>query len=146
MSLSGSDEPSISSRIAKWFGGGKSPQQKIGEEAFVDPLVETYQACASAVQMDNYASSWDLHGGSQFRLQRPVGFALLAAAGLRALPAGRTVAWDATRIAVSIPLRARGTGGATEWCRKESATEVDPVALSTVRAPKAHRMADWSTL
>ncbi|MDX3004417.1 EndoU domain-containing protein [Kribbella solani] len=50
---------SISRKVAEWFGGGKPVQQKVGDELFVDPIVDTYQACAGAVQMDDYATNWE---------------------------------------------------------------------------------------
>jgi hypothetical protein len=48
-----SDDPST------WlFDPDKSIQQRLGEELIVDPLVDTYKACAAAVQMPTDADKW----------------------------------------------------------------------------------------
>jgi hypothetical protein len=45
------------SKVARWFGGG-NPTQKVGEELFINPAVDTYDACKAAVQMENFGSNW----------------------------------------------------------------------------------------
>ncbi|MEU4192303.1 LamG-like jellyroll fold domain-containing protein [Kribbella sp. NPDC026611] len=57
--MSLTNDPSIGRKIGEWLGDGKPIQQKVGDEVFVDPLVQTYQACAAAVQMEgDYSSNW----------------------------------------------------------------------------------------
>ncbi|MEV4260224.1 RHS repeat-associated core domain-containing protein [Kribbella sp. NPDC049584] len=54
MSLSGDggDGSSLGAKIAGWFGGGKPIQQKVGDELFVDPVVDTAKACAAVVNTE----------------------------------------------------------------------------------------------
>ena len=51
------EDSSTSTRVAKWMGG-MGITQNVGEELFIKPAVETYEACKAAVQMENYATNW----------------------------------------------------------------------------------------
>ena len=52
MSGEGGDDSSLGAKIAGWFGGGKPIQQKVGDELFVDPVVDTAEACAALAHPD----------------------------------------------------------------------------------------------
>ncbi|WP_165949494.1 hypothetical protein, partial [Kribbella turkmenica] len=57
LSMGMTGDPSLGDRIGGWFGD-EPIQQKLGKEVFVDPLVETYEACEAAVQMEGHAENW----------------------------------------------------------------------------------------
>jgi hypothetical protein len=46
----------------------RKPHSKVGDELFIKPVEETFEACKAAVQMDNFATTWQ-HARQELRSQ-----------------------------------------------------------------------------